>query len=385
VPQNCEKCGLIVTTGVEGSSTVEGKLNRGLEENTMDVLHKTEDLPQLDSRTLITNSDRLLNTAKSRYPDLNTRESGADFHFGKSFYRTIEQLDLKEVLYVGGGSATLLGSEEFSGLVEFLRTHEESSISNNFYSADLLGCTPTNRLLEETTPPEKDNELGWLTREVNLTPYELERGASTQLDIDSPVDLLPLKLSEQTGPRLSDYVDTLDWGQTRFKEILPQFTDQNSRIVIYGRLGASTFSKLESNAACQVNVYSEGRGSYSGLESGGSIPSLGGNLLESQGPESFIESLTGQGTGLFLDTRVLFDYRGQWPSRLERFSSDLLEPEKIDTRYLRKLTEAALNSEKPVVLGGHSIISGALYLLSDVAWEFSRPKSINVRPRNYKI
>lgn len=384
MPQNDEKCGLIVTTGVEGNSKGEEKLNRGLEENTLDILYQTKDLPQLDSRILVTNSERLLDKTRSLYPNLEVRKSGKDFHFGESLYGAIEEFDLEKALYVGGGSATLLGREEFSGLVEFLRTHEESSISNNFYSADLLGCTPAPRLLE-TTPPEKDNELGWLTRDVNLTPYELERSSRTQLDIDSPVDLLPLKFSDQTGPRLSDFVDTLEWGKTRIKEILPQFTDQDSRIVIYGRLGGSTFSKLENEAACQVNVYSEGRGSYSELESGDSIPSLGGNLLESLGPENFIERLTDQGTGLFLDTRVLFDYRGQWPSRLERFSSDLLEPEKIDTRYLRKLTEAALNSEKPVVLGGHSIISGTLYLLSDVAWEFSRPKSTNVRPRNYKL
>ena len=382
--QNGEKCGLIVTTGVKGSSTVEEKLNRGLEENTLDILDKTKDLARLDSRTLITNSARLLDAARSSYPDLEIRESGKNFHFGKSLYRTIGELGLDEVLYVGGGSSTLLGRQEFSGLIKFLKTHEESSISNNFYSTDMIGFSPAGRILD-TSPPEKDNELGWLTREVNLTPYELERSARTQLDIDSPVDLLPLKFSDRTGPRLTNFVDSLEWGKTMVKEILPQFTDQESRIVIYGRIGASTFSELENNAACHINAYSEGRGNYSSLETGGSNPSLGGHLLKTLGPKGLIELLSDQGTGLFLDTRVLFDYQGQWPTRPERFSSDLIEPDKVNMPYLRKLTEAALNLEKPVVLGGHSIISGALYLLSKEAWNLSVSKSTNVRPRIYKF
>ncbi len=378
------KCGLIVTTGVEGDLEVEEKLNRGLEENTLDILDQTEGLSRLDSRILITNSKRLLDTAKSLYSDLEVRKSGKNFHFGENLYEAIEEFDLEEVLYVGGGSATLLGREELSGLVEFLRGHEDSSISNNFYSADLLGFTPATPLLE-TKPPEKDNELGWLTRDAGLTPYELDRSARTLLDLDSPVDLLPLKLSGRTGPKLSEYVEALDWGQTRIKEILPQFTDENSRIVIYGRVGASTFSQLESEAACHINLFSEGRGSYSELGTGGSIPALCGHLLRDLGPEGLIARLTDQGTGLFLDTRVLFDYLGQWPSRPERFSSDLLEPEEIKTTYLRKLTEAARESDKPVVLGGHSIVSGALYLLSKEAWNLSAPKSTNVRPINYKL
>ena len=379
-----KNCGLIVTTGVEGDSKVEEQLNRGLEENTLDLLDRTKDLPRLDSRTLITNSTRLLDKAKSFYPDLVVHQSGKNFHFGENLYGTIEELDLEEVIYVGGGSAALFGRKEFSNLIDFLLTHEESSISNNFYSTDFLGCTPAARLLG-TTPPEKDNELGWLTREISLTPYELERSARTQLDIDTPIDLLSLKLSDQTGARLSDYVDKLEWGKTRIKEIMPQFTDQDSRLVIYGRLGASTFAELENNAACHINTYSEGRGSFSEPGKEGSIPLLGGHLLRTLGPKGLIERLTNQGTGLFLDTRVLFDYQGQWPSRPERFSSDLLEPDGIKTTYLRKLTEAARDSDKPVVLGGHSILSGTLYLLSKEAWNLSAPKSTNVRPRNYKF
>jgi len=81
-----------------------------------------------------------------------------------------------------------------------------------------------------------------------------------------------------------------------------------------------------------------------------------------------------------LDTRVLFNYMGSWPSRQDRFRSDLLTPAKIETEYLKEITEKAVNFPKPVVLGGHSMISGLLYQLVDLAWETSNNSNVNVKP-----
>jgi len=152
-----------------------------------------------------------------------------------------------------------------------------------------------------------------------------------------------------------------------------------------GRIGASTWSHLEREAACQIDVYSEGRGSGSRRKENGLPTSLIGSLFEDKGPEEFIKQLTAGGTGLFLDTRVLMDYFGEWPSRADRFSSDLLEPQGVDTPYLKELTEAALKANKPVVLGGHSMVSGALYLFSEASWRLTQPESVNIRPETYKI
>ncbi|MFB6214731.1 MAG: hypothetical protein ABEI54_02575, partial [Candidatus Bipolaricaulia bacterium] len=111
---------------------------------------------------------------------------------------------------------------------------------------------------------------------------------------------------------------------------------------------------------------------------------LGKNLQE-QGSRSFVRSLGEKGTGLFLDSRVLFDFLGKWPSRKDRFSSDLLDPGRIELNYLKDLTRAARDYPKPVVLGGHSMISGSLYLLADVAWEIAEPESVNVRPETFSL
>lgn len=378
-----KKTGLVVFTGVTGETKPEARLNRGLIANTIDILEKTKSISDIDKQVLVTNSNELQELEASRFPKLAVEKSSEDFHFGESLYEVINGFGFDAVLYVGGGSAPLLKEADFRKLAGFLVSHPESSISNNFYSSDMIGFRPAERLLDLEIP-KRDNELGWLTRDGGLTPYELERSARTQLDMDSPIDLLPLKLSDDIEGELAEYVSSLDWGNPRIKELTEQFTDQDSRLVLFGRVGAKTFSYLEENAACHVDVFSEGRGSYSG-EVEGLKPSIGGSLLERGGPEELIELLTDQGTGLFLDTRVLFDYMGKWPSPEDRFSSDLMEPTKIDTPYLKRLTRVALESDTPVVLGGHSILSGSLYLLTDLSWKLSEPKSVNVRPKIFEL
>lgn len=375
---------LLVATGIYGESRPEEILNRGLEANTLDILDRTKSDPTVQRQILMTNSNRLLDLDKSKYPKLSVRKTTEDFHFGESFFDEINRYELEKVFYLGGGSGPLFREKDFRKVFKFIENHSKRSISNNFYSTDMIGLSSAGRLLD-FTPPEKDNELGWLSRDADLTPYELARDAKTQLDMDSPVDLLSIKLGGSPRGKLSEHITTLDWGNTRIREILPQFTNQSCRLVMVGRIGASTWSHLEREAACQIDVYSEGRGSGSRRKENGLPTSPIGSLFEDKGPEEFIKHLTAGGTGLFLDTRVLMDYFGEWPSRADRFSSDLLEPQGVDTPYLKELTEAALRANKPVVLGGHSMVSGALYLFSEASWRRTEPESVNIRPETYKI
>jgi len=71
---------------------------------------------------------------------------------------------------------------------------------------------------------------------------------------------------------------------------------------------------------------------------------------------------------VFLDTRPLFGHLGWAPSRADRFASDAGEPEVIAHDGLQELTTAAVAARAPVVLGGHSLVSGGLLALIDAAW-----------------
>ena len=78
--------------------------------------------------------------------------------------------------------------------------------------------------------------------------------------------------------------------------------------------------------------------------------------------ESVLENRT------FLDDRVLWAARGNWPSPADRFNSDLLRPEDISDPFIQQFTSAAMSCPVPVVLGGHSLVSGGLRVLIDAAW-----------------
>lgn len=377
---------LVVATGVKGNSGPERDLNRALEANTMDLLEKADPVSGLDRQILITNSDHLIDSCTSINPGIFVKKSAGNFHFGEFLFDVIKTYDIENLFYIGGGSGPLLARKDLERVVTFLIESSDVLLANNFYSADMIGLSPARDILK-LDPPEKDNELGWLAREAGLKPHEMTRSAKTQLDIDTPADLIPLKLSGRAHGRLKDHLSKLSSDNTRIREILPKFADQKSRIVIAGRLGASTWSYLEKNAACQIDVISEGRGNYAvdgnGNRDSGSL--WLGKTLQDLGPERFIRCFGEKGSGLFLDTRVLFDFMGDWPSRKDRFSSDMLNPSEIEENYLRVLTKAACEYSKPVVFGGHSMVSGSLYLLTDAAWRLTEPESVNIRPETFKL
>jgi hypothetical protein len=74
------------------------------------------------------------------------------------------------------------------------------------------------------------------------------------------------------------------------------------------------------------------------------------------------------GNALILDSRVILAHRRSWPPAADRFHSDLRQPGRIEDPFLREFTAAAMGAPIPVVLGGHSLVSGGLWALVDAAW-----------------
>lgn len=382
--EHAGRTAILVTTGVYGDSYPESLLNDALIANTLDLLQITKDLPAVDVQILLTNSKRLIEKIREDFPTIEIEQTEGDFHFGAHLFRIIEEYHVQNLLYFGGGSGVLLNSEDVNGIINLIVKDDNLSLSNNFYSSDFFGVSPASKLIN-CSLPEKDNLLGWISRDAGLQPKELARSAKTQIDIDSPADLLPLRIVKTGHEHLDTYLSSLEIDDSAIREILPQLTDSTCRLVIAGRIGASTWSYLEENAACHIDVYSEGRGSYATRKNGESLPSLLGDIFEKRGSSEALKTLLARGTALILDTRLLFNYRGSWPTRRERFWSDLLNPSKLKTDYLRDLTEASINHPKPVALGGHSLTSGALYHLVDIAWNVVKPRSKNVKPTKVSL
>ena len=101
-----------------------------------------------------------------------------------------------------------------------------------------------------------------------------------------------------------------------------------------------------------------------------------GFLFDAYGVERGFELLGETCTAAVLDVRVLLAHRKIRASAHDRFNADLLRWEEIGEPWLREFTAAAARAPIPVILGGHSLVCGGLYLLVEGAWrDYPPPKN----------
>jgi hypothetical protein len=147
--------------------------------------------------------------------------------------------------------------------------------------------------------------------------------------------------------------------------------DRGGELVVAGRIPASVWTYLERETACRVRAFVEERGMRAARDQ--RPRSLLGSILRLSSPADLVDELAGLGDAVILDTRVLMaDLAGSaeetaWPAAEERFASDFLDSSRVQTPWLRELTEAARASETPFLLGGHALVSDGLRLLVDAA------------------
>ena len=105
-----------------------------------------------------------------------------------------------------------------------------------------------------------------------------------------------------------------------------------------------------------------------GRQERGEVRSILGFYLEQVGMSRFFQTLGQLGNAAFIDSRVIFHhFRLELPAP-DRFLSDLGQPHEIQDPFAREFTQTALEAPIPVVLGGHSLISGGLLALVEAAW-----------------
>lgn len=298
------------------------------------------------------------------------------FHFGKRLYQLIEKYRLNRPFYLGGGSAPLLSAQQLGAMARQLSTSTNTVITNNFYSSDLVAFTP-GEAIEKVALPVRDNPLArLLVEQGGLSLTSLPRQAATLFDIDSPADLLVLLLHAGAGPHTRAYLQTLGLDTSRLTRAISFFSQPDAEIVVAGRAGSYLWSKMEQETACRVRFISEERGlSADGREEQRKGRSLMGFYLEEVGPERFFHRLAELGDAAFLDSRVLFHHLRLEVSRKDRFLSDLGLIEEIDDPYVRRFTRAALEAPIPVILGGHSLVSGGLLVLLEISPARNAPAS----------
>ncbi len=301
-------------------------------------------------------------------PSVVVEPSGRPFHFGKRLKEIIEKYNIEAPFYIGGGSIPLLPSSELRALGERLSSTQDTVIANNPFSADLVAFTP-GKAIEAIELPATDNPLAQLlVRQANLCEVSLPHTACYQFDVDTPTDLLILKLHPGIGRHTRAYLEELALDTSRLEQAVRLFTDGDAQILVAGRVGSYVWSQLERETSCRVRMLSEERSLHADeRDRRGEVRTILGFYLEQVGADRFFETLAWLGDAAFIDTRVLFTHFGLNLTLADRFYSDLGQYEKIDNPFARELTQKAMEAPIPIILGGHSLVSGGILALIEVA------------------
>ena len=301
-----------------------------------------------------------------------------NFHFGNRIGEIAVRFDLERLLYIGAGSMPLISRDTLNEVVQKLSSAGRRwAITNNFHSSDWLGLTDASVLSDAATRLPRDNMLGWVLKDrAGYRVHTLPPSAATQLDIDTPTDLVALRWHPDTPEKLRDFLtqrlpaDPL----SRWKAAARVLDTPGSHVALIGRISPHTWQVLQSNTEVWIRVFSEEQGmTSSGRWGGGRVRSLLAQFIERSGPEIMFEDLSKMVAAAFIDTRVYLAHHGKWPSTSDRYASDMLQPEQIVDARLRDFTEAAMCCSSPMLLGAFGVVSGGLYALvetlqSDKDW-----------------
>ena len=347
-----------------GESPGERFVEQGREAATVDLV-STLQQEGLEDVILVTNdvafSERLSEYGVTLFPS----ENASSFHFGKTLQAVIRKHLPTGLIYFGSGSGSLLSAEQIRQLIAFCRRPTGNVLFNNFYSCDFAAVADAGVLLS-TELPMIDNRLGFALSDAAVPCFTLPRDMGTQFDIDTPTDLLLLAASNFGGPALRSFLESQPFVQPTLPALLGHFSDREAHIALIGRVNPIVWTHFEQEVACRTSVLGVGRGMRGYPESGGTLLSAG---LKRVGTPAFFEILSRHTDGAIIDTRPLLTMRGELPPASDRFASDLLQPDRIENPLWKEFTEETLASDLPILLGGHSLVSGGLYLLSEICWK----------------
>lgn len=361
---------LLVMTGIQEGSEPERMVSEARQAVTLDLVERALTVSILRPIVVSTNSPNLASQLADYPVHVVLDPPEESFHFGRRLTDLVTQYNMERCFYMGGGAGPLLPAADMASMAEAILANDQLLITNNFYSSDFVAFGPTSALLR-SPPPDHDNELAWLLGEdAGLPIRELPRSGATQFDVDTPIDLLTLAIHPSTGRHVRACLDTMKLDTTALEAALPLLLDRDATLLVAGRVSSSTMGYLERETACSTRVISEERGMRaSGRQARGEVRSLVGYYLDAVGVRHFFDSLATMAQAVLLDSRVLYAHRGIWPTAADRFRSDLRQPDLIVDPFVKALTMAAMAAPVPVIMGGHSLVSGGLYALIEAAWE----------------
>ncbi|HYF93320.1 MAG TPA: hypothetical protein VD969_13905 [Symbiobacteriaceae bacterium] len=321
----------------------------------------------LDEVVLATNDPDLSLAAERLGARTRDTRQSCPFHFGRTLQRVVQELGSEGVLYCSGAALPLITQAEIQWILEAMAKSPPCVVVNNLQSVDLVAWNPAE-YIQRISPPESDNFLGWLLREAGMERVLIPNSASIHFDLDTPTDFLVLGMSDKAGPRAQAALDAVPWSSDALRRAADVLITDLPEVAVFGRVGTPIIDHCNKYLRVRLRVFSEERGMKAlRREEEGRVVSLVADMIEQIGPRQFFRQLESICSAVFFDTRVVFANHGRRVSDWDRYHSDLGMVDMIHDPWVRAFTEAALECRIPVVLGGHSVVSGGLWVLADRA------------------
>lgn len=331
----------------------------------LDTIDKLLESGGIDEIIVATNYTELGEMVRQRGVTIATELE--PFHFGRQLQHIVKDSGADGVLCMGGAAAPFISVDEFRAIASTLRTDRSVVITNNPQSSDIVAFSPASAVLS-INPPDRDNSLANALRDqAGLRRVLLPHSLGVHFDLDTPTDALIMSLSSHTGALSRAALQQLNWSTNHLQRAIARMSQTHVELGLIGRVNPTVMTHINSHTFCRLRVYSEERGLKAlGREEKGQVVSLLGHFIQAVGDQEFFRYLARTCDAVFMDTRVLFAHCKLELTEEERFLSDLgLWPE-LENPWLRSFTKAACEADIPIVLGGHSLVTGGMWAIVDI-------------------
>lgn len=295
--------------------------------------------------------------------------------FGARLRRLAAATDTPGLVVLGSGAMALARPADYRAFVAAAASDLPGALANNLYSADAVAVARAGVLRDLPDLPADNALPRWLEEVAGYRVDDLRRQPRLGFDLDSPADVVLAGGSVPAVAATSPFA-------ARLAAVRSVLADRRAELTVAGRMSSGTLMALERRAACRVRALIEERGLRAAsrlaqapegrADQSRPVASVLGMLLDRDGPAALGRILARLGDAAIVDTRVLLAHRlganeAGWAGAEDRFSSDLLLPDRIADPWLRDLTAAAAGAPIPVLLGGHTLVGPGLRLLAERA------------------
>lgn len=353
----------------------QGKISRWVrqarEELALSLCRKLVLSEAFDDVTLITDNP-LLADRTAAIDGLSTELDSCceNYHFGARLGQALDSRPGDGFVYMGGGSGFFMTIPEIVQFAETVRDNPGAVVSNNPFSADMFGSSDSGAIAQLDLPPN-DNAVPMIAAAAGMRMLALESSIGSAFDVDTPSDLMilassiPRLASSERGVLEVITSGPIEAAMGRLGRASDELETELSEVALIGRVSPATVKELNARTRCRLRVFSEERSMRAfGRDVPGGARSLIGRHVEAIGPEAFFADLAWCCDAAFIDTRVLFSHMGAALSQEERFASDLGFHDRIENLAVARFVKAACEARLPVVLGGHSLVSGGVRVLA---------------------